>query len=159
MELPTKRVKEGVSCHALLSLESLLKKLQSNPFKARLVRLAVVVGGGLDGFLEKDLRLIGAHILRERHPMSRVGGGVGFVGHRLLPDVQPGLACIPDVFGGEVAFKRGQKLAEPTLGFLVRDGDVVDDGRAARIPVDEIPVIDRRVFRSALMNPISVVLL
>ena len=29
MELPTKRVKEGVSCCALLSLESLLKKLQS----------------------------------------------------------------------------------------------------------------------------------
>ena len=42
MELPTKRVKEGVSCHALLSLESLLKKLQSNPFKARLVRLPVI---------------------------------------------------------------------------------------------------------------------
>ena len=30
MELPTKGVKEGVSCCALLSLESLLKKLQSN---------------------------------------------------------------------------------------------------------------------------------
>ena len=42
MELPTKRVKEGVSCRALLSLESLLKKLKSNPFKARLVRLPVI---------------------------------------------------------------------------------------------------------------------
>lgn len=27
MELPTKRVKEGVSCHELLSLESLLKNV------------------------------------------------------------------------------------------------------------------------------------
>ena len=34
MEIPTKRVKEGVSCCALLSLESLLKKLQSNPYSA-----------------------------------------------------------------------------------------------------------------------------
>lgn len=42
MEIPTKRVKEGVSCRALLSLESLLKKLKSNPFKARLVRLPVI---------------------------------------------------------------------------------------------------------------------
>ena len=42
MELPTKGAKEGVSCRALLSLESLLKKLQSNPFKARLVRLPVI---------------------------------------------------------------------------------------------------------------------
>ena len=42
MELPTKRVKEGVSCRALLSLESLLKNLKSNPFKARLVRLPVI---------------------------------------------------------------------------------------------------------------------
>ena len=42
MELPTKRVKEGVSCHALLSLESLLKKLKGNPLKVRLVRLLVV---------------------------------------------------------------------------------------------------------------------
>ena len=38
MELPTKRVKEGVSCRALLSLESLLKKLKGNPLKVRLVR-------------------------------------------------------------------------------------------------------------------------
>ena len=42
MELPTKRVKEGVSCHALLSLESLLKKLKGNPLKVRLVRLPVI---------------------------------------------------------------------------------------------------------------------
>lgn len=42
MELPTKRVKEGVSCHALLSLESLLKKLKGNPLKVRLVRLLVI---------------------------------------------------------------------------------------------------------------------
>ena len=42
MELPTKRVKEGVSCRALLSLESLLKTLKSNPFKARLVHLQVI---------------------------------------------------------------------------------------------------------------------
>ena len=40
MELPTKRVKEGVSCRALLSLESLLKKLKGNPLKVRLVRVA-----------------------------------------------------------------------------------------------------------------------
>ena len=39
MELPTKRVKEGVSCRALLSLERLLKKLKGNPLKVRLVRL------------------------------------------------------------------------------------------------------------------------
>lgn len=42
MELPTKRVKEGVSYRALLSLESLLKKLKGNPFKVRLVRLPVI---------------------------------------------------------------------------------------------------------------------
>lgn len=42
MELPTKRVNEGVSCRALLSLESLLKKLKSNPLKVKLVRLPVI---------------------------------------------------------------------------------------------------------------------
>lgn len=42
MELPTKRVKERVSCRALLSLESLLKKLKGNPLKVRLVRLPVI---------------------------------------------------------------------------------------------------------------------
>lgn len=35
MELPTKRVKEGVSCHALLSLESLLKKLQKQSVQGK----------------------------------------------------------------------------------------------------------------------------